>query len=196
MSGFEAVFGVVTGGAGLISLGLQLGDCARKLNKMYHSIKDAPKSIQRLSLDLETLAMCLQMLEQRRQRQGPLDDVLVRCVTACQHATDETQHLVDKMARRLDEKSKRGQFYVVFKGQDMQELLTDLERTKSSIQLAYMMYQAEEQRQRDEAQNHLLTLHGKVLEGLPTLITTDLLLSNVSNTNNTAQKTKLSRPSK
>lgn len=74
----------------------------------------------------------------------------------------------------------------------MQELLTDLERTKSSIQLVYIMYQAEEQRQWDEAQNHLLTLHGKVLDGLPTRIATDLLLSDVSNTDKTVQKTKSS----
>lgn len=195
MSGFEAVFGVVTGSVGLVSLGLQLGDCARRLNKMYHSIKDAPKSLQRLSFDLETLAMCLQMLEQRRQHQGPLDDVLVRCVTACQQATDETQRLVDKMARRLDEKAKRGRLYIVFKEQDTQDLLTDLERTKSSIQLAYMMYQAEEQRQRDEAQNQLLTLHGKILEGLPNRITANLLLSNVA-TADTAHKMELSRASK
>lgn len=165
------------------------------LNKMYHSFKDAPKSLQQLSFDLKTLAMCLQILEQRRQRQGPLDDVLARCVTACQQATDETQRLVARMARRLDEKAKRGRLYIAFKEQDTQELLTNLERTKSSIQLAYMMYQTEEQRQRDEAQNQLLTLHGKVLEGLPTQITANLLLSNVAAAD-TTQKTEPSRASK
>lgn len=139
--------------------------------------------------------MCLQMLEQCRQRQSPLDDVLVRCVTACQQATNETQRLVDKMARRLDEKAKRGRLYIVFKEQDTQELLTDLERTKSSIQLAHMMHQAEEQRQRDEAQNQLLTLHGKALEGLLARITANLPLSNGAAAD-TTHKTELSRASK
>lgn len=199
MSGFEAVFGVVTGGAGLISLALQLGDCARRLNTMYHNLKDAPKCLQRLSFELETMAACLQVMEQRRQRQNmnPATEVLTRCITACQQATDDIQELLDKMARRLEDTFRRGRFYVVFKEKDMQQLLSDLERTKSSIQLAYLMYQAEEQRQRDEAQCQLLTLQGKILDELPVRITTtDVLRADVKATADIVHGTKLGRSSK
>lgn len=176
MSGFEAVFGIVTGGAGLISLGLQLGDCAQRLNKIYHSIKDAPKSLHQLSFDLETMAMCLQMLEQRRQlgrpSQNPAAGILARCIAACQQATDDTQRLVDKMTRRLQDHSKlRGKAYFLFKEQDIQQLLSDLERAKNSIQLAYMMYQAEEHRQKGDFQSDLLTLQGQILDGMQKKIT-------------------------
>lgn len=184
MSGFEAVFGIVTGGAGLISLGLQLGDCAQRLNKIYHSIKDAPKSLHQLSFDLETMAMCLQMLEQRRQlgrpSQNPAAGILARCIAACQQATDDTQRLVDKMTRRLQDHSKlRGKAYFLFKEQDIQQLLSDLERAKNSIQLAYMMYQAEEQRQNAEKQQILLMLQGNLLKGLESRIdTTSIVTAN------------------
>lgn len=66
MSGIE-VFGVVTGGAGLVSLGLQLGDNARRLKKLYHTVKDAPESLQLLSFELETMALSLELL-QRQQK--------------------------------------------------------------------------------------------------------------------------------
>lgn len=176
MSGFEAVFGIVTGGAGLVSLGLQLGDCARRLHKMYNSSKDAPNSLDRFAFDLETMAMCLHMLDQRRQHhsQNPAADILIRCITACQQATNEIQQLVDKMARRLEEHARmRGRLYFVFKEQDIQELLNSLERAKSSIQFAYTMYLAEEQRQRDEAHSSLLVLQGQVLDGLQKQITSE-----------------------
>lgn len=151
---------------------------------MYHSIKDAPKTLQRLSSEIEIMAVCLRVMEQRRQRQScnPATDVLDRCITSCQQATDDTQELVDKMARRLDDNLKRGKLYIVFKEKDMQQLLSDLERTKSSIQLAYYMYQAEEQRQRDEVQGQLLEFQRRLLEGLPTRMINDMPHSNANAT--------------
>lgn len=67
MSGFEVIFGVVAGGAGFVSLGLQLGDCAKRLKKIYSDCKDAPRFLSRLSFEIEIVAMALQMLENHRQ---------------------------------------------------------------------------------------------------------------------------------
>lgn len=147
MSGVEAIFGVVTGGAGLVSLGLQLGDSARRLKKMYHTAKDAPKSLEELSFELETMALCLELLDRQRQRLGGqncTEAVFLRCLATCQQRTQEIQQLVDSMTRRMESHARlRGKMYFAVKDQDVSDLFGRLEKAKSSMQIAYAMYQSE-----------------------------------------------------
>jgi hypothetical protein len=68
MSGVEAILGMAASGAGLVSLGIQLGESAVKLRRIYHAAKDAPRTVSRLVFGLETMAMALQELELHRQQ--------------------------------------------------------------------------------------------------------------------------------
>lgn len=145
MSGIE-VFGVVTGGAGLVSLGLQLGDSARRLKKLYHTVKDAPESLQLLSFELETMALSLELLQrqQKPQHQNSTDVLFLRCLATCQQRTHEVQRLVDTMTRRMEKHSRlRGRLYFAAKDQDVHDMIGRLEIAKSSLQMAYAMYQSE-----------------------------------------------------
>lgn len=163
MSGVEAIFGVVTGGAGLVSLGLQLGDSARRLKKMYHTVKDAPKSLEDLSFELETMALCLELLDRQRQRLGGqhcTEAVFLRCLATCQQRTQEIQQLVYSMTRRMENHARlRGKLYFAFKDQDVSDLFGRLEKAKSSLQMAYAMYQS-------EATHDMAARQEKVLLGL------------------------------
>lgn len=164
MSGVEAIFGVVTGGAGLVSLGLQLADSAKRLKKMYHTLKDAPKSLQELSFDLETMALSLDLLDQQRQRQGQncTESIFLRCLATCQQRTQEIQQLVDSMTRRMESRARlRGKLYFAFKDQDVADLFGRLEKAKSSLQMAYAMYQS-------EVTHDLVARQEKMLLGLQT----------------------------
>jgi hypothetical protein len=167
MSGVEAIFGLAASAAGLVSLGIQLGESAAKLGRIYHAAKDAPRTVSRLVFGLETMAMALRELEYHRQQSGHSGALLARCITECQQSTAEIQRLVDKMEGYLTKYARiGGKVYAAFKECDMKELLEDLEKAKSSLELAYMIYLAEEQRRRDQAHGNVLSLHGTLLQGL------------------------------
>lgn len=179
MSGFEAIFGIVTGGAGLVSLGMQLGDNARKLRKMYQTVKTAPKALDELSDKLETMVMFLHLLDQQQGRQAQpqnlTENIIARCVAECQQRTHEIQQLIDKMQHRMEEHARlRGRLYFAFKDQDVRELSERLDKAASSLTMAftikssrtmeYMLGQCEEYSQR---QKHMLALSEHVLDRLP-----------------------------
>lgn len=78
--------------------------------------------------------------------------------TNCDQSTSEIRRLIDKMERYMASSFKlKGRLYAVFKEPDMKDLLNNLERTKSSLMLAFTMYNAAEQRQRDQEQVRLVS---------------------------------------
>jgi len=48
MSGAEAILGVVSAGAGLLSLAIQLGESAQKLKSFTDSMRNAPVTLRDL----------------------------------------------------------------------------------------------------------------------------------------------------
>ncbi|KAK5552780.1 hypothetical protein LTR46_009195 [Exophiala xenobiotica] len=158
MSGFEAILGVVSAGAGLLSLGIQVGECAIKLKRLCQAAKDAPSTIKRLLFDLETMSLALGQLEQHRCRDSHSEALITRCITQCQQCVQDIQQLVDKLESRLKEHPRvGGRLYTAFKERDVKELLSDLERAKTSLHLAYTMYMGLEQHRRQQEQHILLT---------------------------------------
>lgn len=167
MFGFETVFGIAAGGAGLLSLSIQLGESVMKLKRLYNAAKNAPQTVSTLAFDLETMAMALQEMECRRQQTFFNDTILTRCLTTCRQGVSKIQDLVDKMESQLTNHSRvRGRVYTAFKERDIQDLYHELERAKTSLELAYMMYLAEEQRQRDLKHSNALYQLGKLLENM------------------------------
>ncbi|KAH0848295.1 hypothetical protein FOPE_02203 [Fonsecaea pedrosoi] len=167
MSGAEAIFGIAASGAGLVSLSIQLVESAAKLKRMYHAARDAPRIVARLQLGLETMALALRQLEQRRQQGSASDALLARCIAECELHTADIQELIDRMDDRLARDAKiGGRIYTAFKQRDVKELLDGLEKAKSSLELAYMMYLGEEQRRRDQAHTDLLARHGCLIRNL------------------------------
>ena len=151
MSGVEAIFGVIAGGASFVSLAIQLGESAAKLKKIYHGARNAPQTITRLIFGLETMSMALEELKQHGQHGTHNGALLARCITECQQSTAEIQQLVDKMERYIANYGRVGKLYTAFKERDTKELLNDLEGAKSRLELAYMMFLAADQRRRDQA---------------------------------------------
>ena len=46
MSRVEIILGVAAGGAGLMSLSIQLAESAVKLRRVYHSMRNAPETLK------------------------------------------------------------------------------------------------------------------------------------------------------
>lgn len=175
MSGFEAIFGIVTGGAGLVSLGMQLADSAMRLQRLHQNIKNAPRVFNELSEKLDTMATILHLLDQhqRLQPQSLTQAVIARCVSECERCSQDIQQLIDKIQNRFEEQSFRGKIYFVFKDQNITELSDRLEKAKSSLTLAYTMqtsistqyllYQNQEQMR---SQKNILAVNERVLKQL------------------------------
>lgn len=167
MSGVEAAFGVAAGGAGLLSLAFQLGETAVKLRKIFSAVKNAPRTVSRLAFHLETMALALNQLEQYRQQYVHGGALLARCITECQEQTSEIQHLVEKMDQCMTKHEKLGgRVYTAFKDREVKELLSELERAKSSLELACTMYFATRQMQRDKAYMSALDRQGVLLSNM------------------------------
>jgi hypothetical protein len=172
MSGVEAILGIVAGGAGLLSLSIQLCESAVKLNRILQSAKDAPKRISRLVFGLETTAIALREIEHQRQKSGYHGVVLLRCLAQCQESVAEIEELINNIDIKLGKNAKiRGRLYTVFKEPDLKELFDKLDKARDSLEFAYMMYLGEQQRQFHEAQTQTLVEHNTMLRDFKDHIT-------------------------
>ncbi|KAI9150699.1 hypothetical protein HJFPF1_10475 [Paramyrothecium foliicola] len=167
MSGAEAILGVVAGGAGLLSLSIQLGESVIKLRRMYVSAKDAPKTIARVLFDLETLVIALREIEQQRQHNGNVGSLLLRCVRQCQEGVADVQELVDKIEARVSRHNRIGaKVYSMFKETELTSLLGQLDSAISHLQLAYMIHLHDEQRRMSEDNKKALDLRSSMLHNI------------------------------
>nr|OQO25281.1 hypothetical protein B0A51_08844 [Rachicladosporium sp. CCFEE 5018] len=135
------LLGVVAGGAGLASLAVQLVDSAEKLRSFCRASKNASQSINDLIFDIETLSLSLRHLERHQARGNNADSVLLeRCVVACRSKAAQISDLVARMELKMRNFDKLGKLYVAFKEPEVKKLVDDMERAKSSIHFAYIMY--------------------------------------------------------
>ncbi|KAK3672303.1 hypothetical protein LTR78_007843 [Recurvomyces mirabilis] len=144
MSGIEAILGVVSGSAGLLSLTIQLGQGAIKLKRFCETAKAAPETIARVTHDLETIVWTLQQLKRHRHDDSQSAAVVDRCIDRCRSSASKFRDLVERVENRLKQRrSINAKLYAAIKEPEIQELMADLEKTKSSSLLAYGTQMAE-----------------------------------------------------
>lgn len=148
MSGAEVVLGVVAGGAGLMSLSIQLAESSMKLTRAYHSMRNAPEAMKDVAHEIEIMSLSLKYLERHRQFAAHGADLLDRCIKKCRKHTGEIQHLVDKIVRRIGKTALPGALYAVYKVSDLEQFLRDLGRARAALHLAVELYHWEEQDRR------------------------------------------------
>lgn len=136
----EALLGVVSAGAGLVSLSMQLLQSAQKLKRFYDDVKGAPKALDKLSFDLHTLALLLREFERYRLRHENGSDLLHRCMLRLQEEVDDIQRLAGKLEQRLSRSRLIGKLSAAFKEPEIQMCLEGLEGAKSSLLLAHASY--------------------------------------------------------
>jgi hypothetical protein len=134
------VFAAVASGAGLVSLAIQLLESSQKLKGLYNASKDAPRNVKDLCFDLETLSLQLRQLEQHRQHDHPDTELPDRCIAQCERKTEKVRDVVDDMARYIQRSVTFGRLYIAFKEPEVERLLDELERAKSSLSLTYISY--------------------------------------------------------
>jgi chromosome segregation ATPase len=134
------IFAAVASGAGLVSLAIQLLESSQKLKSLYNATKDAPRNVKDLCFDLETLSLQLRQLEQHRQHDHLDTELLDRCIAQCERRTEKVSDVVEDMTRYIQRSVTFGRLYVALKEPEVEKLLDELERTKSSLSLTYISY--------------------------------------------------------
>ncbi|KAK5132149.1 hypothetical protein LTR08_000306 [Meristemomyces frigidus] len=148
------ILGVVSAGAGLVSLSMQLLDSAQKLKRFYDDATNAPKTLDKLSIDLRTLALLLRELERYRvNNDDGSDALLLQCLSRLREEVYEIRALVVKLDQRLRGSRVRVKLSTAFKEPEIQRCLMSLESAKSSVLLAHQLYtQLRQQRDAERLQ--------------------------------------------
>jgi hypothetical protein len=165
MSGAEAILGVISAGAGLLSLSIQLGESAVKLKAFCSRINTAPETVEQLVYDLETLGLTLQQLDHHRQDDRDSSALLARCIDRCREHAATIASTIEKMERHLTRNNRIGKLYIALKDPDIKALFNELQQAESSLQLAVFMYYKAEDVRRTEAQHNELLSQGAAHAG-------------------------------
>jgi hypothetical protein len=148
------LFAAVSGGAGLVSLALQLGDSAVKIKRLYSSAKQAPETLSNLSFELETFSLLLREVERSRQTSDDTSAaVIVRCIQMCENGVRTIRTTVDKLEILVLKSPRFGKFRTAIEEKELGQLCDTLERAKTSLMLAVNLY-SEAQRRRDSELIH------------------------------------------
>lgn len=134
------VFTAVASGAGLVSLSIQLIDSAQKLKRLFNASKDAPATVADLCFELKTMSLSLRQLNSHRNADISGDELLGRCFTTCTRMVKKIEVTVTKIEYLVQKRHVGGRLYMAFKEPEIQDLLNEMERAKSSMSFAYMSY--------------------------------------------------------
>ncbi|WPH00625.1 Hypothetical protein R9X50_00345500 [Acrodontium crateriforme] len=164
MSGAEAIVGVVSGGAGLISLSIQLLDSAKQLKAFCEDIKNAPEILEITVFSLETMAGALEQIECQTQHGESARQALIRrCLKSCRCVVTRIVETALKMQKYMN-KFRMGKFLVAFDKDGLDGLLKELDRARASLHLVLDICYDEDRRARE------LQLHNEILSSQGTLV--------------------------
>jgi hypothetical protein len=140
------VVGILASGAGIASLGCQIFKSIYKLQQVLTAIRNAPQELKTI---LEEIALVTTILIHISERPHPYtigrsqsvarDQALVYCETACRQLFT----VVSGIENEIGESKCRSRWYcflTVLKAKKITDLVTRLERAKSILALAQLMY--------------------------------------------------------
>lgn len=134
------VVGLVSAGAGLLSLALQLGEAATKLKSFYERVRDMQSRLNDLAFDLETAALTLQELERHRLKYDHDTNLLVRCASRCEMKVKQVSRLVGRLERHIDKYRLAGRAYAALKQPEITSVVLELEQAMTAIFRTFQLY--------------------------------------------------------
>ncbi len=133
------IFGAVAGAASIVSLAADLYDCAFKLKEFAERFKGAKVSLRELSHEIKSISLVLYGLEGYRQMYSHDSMALERCVMNCHEKIESIRATVEKLQQGIERSPvlRRAQWAL---RQPEAELLSKIERVKSSIVMEILLY--------------------------------------------------------
>lgn len=160
------MLGVVAGGAGLMSLSIQLAESSVKLMKLYHSMKGAPDTLREIASEIHIMSMSLEHLERHRQAEGHGADIMKQCIQQCRLHVAKIEKVTENLDRKIKQANFTARLYATFRESELKDLLADLDRARAALHLAVEMYHAEERERRWKAQQLSSTKHSDQIVAL------------------------------
>jgi hypothetical protein len=136
------VFGVAAGAIGVVSLSIQLAESLHKVKSFYASVKNAPPQVAELIEEIEIMQDILGDLETGSQGATVASSpTMRRCMKVADGATRRFTTFATELQTRIKKSKYRGGIKFALSRDDIKQMLDQLERTKSSLNLAYSLYQ-------------------------------------------------------
>jgi hypothetical protein len=136
------VFGIAAGAIGVVSLSIQLAESLQKVKRFYGAVKNAPPQVEELVEEIEIMQDILSDLESGSQSAHMVGSASMRrCMKVAQRATKSFVAFSDELQTRIKKSRFRGGVKFALSREDIKQMLDQLERTKSSLNLAYNLYQ-------------------------------------------------------
>jgi hypothetical protein len=134
------VISVVSGIVGLAAFSLELSKSVVKLKVFAKDISNAPKEVADLLIELESVAIILELLAKQSNAHPPQDEILSTSLQFCQAALEQISSVTNQLEIEIESKRRRSSMKVALKAETIIKLLNRLERSKSNLHLAYSLY--------------------------------------------------------
>lgn len=134
------VFGVAAGAVGVASLSIQLAESLQKVKSFYASVKNAPLQVAELIEEIEIMQDILSDLEGNSEAVAASSN-MKRCIKVARRATISFATFSKELQASVKKSKYRGSARFALSREDIKQMLNQLERTKSSLNLAYSLYQ-------------------------------------------------------
>lgn len=127
------LLGAVASGAGLASLAIQLCSATMKLKRFHGAVLSAPKNLEAVILEIETLSLLLRQIE----RDPPLTKskldpaVMAQCLEMCSKNTAYIEEVAAALEKSMQAHRTFGAVKTALKDRQLQDLFSKLERAKS-----------------------------------------------------------------
>lgn len=135
-----------------MSLSVQLVESSVRLNRLYHSMRDAPETLRDVSDEIRILALSLRNLERHHAQESHGADLIDQCVEQCCTHAATIERLTEKLTQRLEQAALVGRLYIASRERDLERLLDSLNRARAALHLALDIYHKREQDRRWQAQ--------------------------------------------
>ncbi|KAF2168476.1 hypothetical protein M409DRAFT_21225 [Zasmidium cellare ATCC 36951] len=135
-----AEVGAVASVAGLISLGLQLAECAVKLKRFCDQVEKAPEALRTLEIEIKLFSLLLQDVEAFRiQRAITPSPSLLQCIYHCQIVAAKIVNYVQDIEGISKKYKLPGRVYTALRLSDVNALCRNMERTKTNLIIALQL---------------------------------------------------------
>jgi hypothetical protein len=138
------LLGVISGGLGIVSCALEVSDKIIQIKRFLDAVKTAPIEIRLQLEEIELLNEIL--LDFDAQNPAAFDDrISRRCAQHCRRATELVSELLDDIQSKIGKRKTLGAIEFALKRHDLERLLRRLESIKSTLSMAHLVGQRQQQ---------------------------------------------------